>query len=131
MRAFALFAALALVAAPLAFTPSVAHADGIERPQRPRPVRRPAPAPEPELVAPAPAPVIETGPETVTLSTAFFAGSSGGVGADIGGGSYSGTTVVVRGGRAHASAFAYAGARAHAGGRGFGHGGRGGGCGCR
>ncbi|PZO47548.1 MAG: hypothetical protein DCF16_17585 [Alphaproteobacteria bacterium] len=102
MRMLALFAALALVAAPIAFTPSIAHADGIERPRQPRPAL-PRPRPAPELVAPAPAPVVETGPETVTLSNSFFAGG-GGVGADIGGGYYSSTTVVIRGGSAHASA---------------------------
>jgi hypothetical protein len=90
---------------------------------------RAAPAP-----APAPAPVIiEEGPETVRLSESFFAGG-GGVGADIGLESYSSSTVIIRGGSAHASAFAFASARASAGaggrfgGRG-GHG-RGHGCGC-
>jgi hypothetical protein len=74
---------------------------------------------------------VETGPETVTLSDSFFAGSSGGVGADIGVGYYSSTTVIVRGGRASASAFAFASARASARAGGFGHGGGKGGCGCR
>jgi hypothetical protein len=80
---------------------------------------------------PTPPLVIETGPEVVTLSNSFFAGSGGGVGADIGvGGYYSSTTVIIRGSRASASAFAYASARASARGGGWGHGG-GGGCGCR
>lgn len=131
MRALAIFAALALVAAPVLTVPGVAYADGIERPHRPRPRPRPvvrAPAP-----VPLPAPVIEEGPETVTLSNAFFAGSAGGVGADIGTGAYSSTTVIVRGGSASASTFAFASARASAGVGGRGHGGGhgGGGCGCR
>lgn len=132
MRALAMFAAIALIAAPLAAVSSVAHADGIERPRTPRP--RPRPRPEPAPV-PAPAPVVvQEGPETVTLSNSFFAGSYGGVGADVGGGYYSSTTVVFRGSSASASAFAYSSASARAGARGFGrggHGGRGGGCGCR
>lgn len=132
MRVRAILAALALVAAPTLAAPSIAYADGIERPRPPRPrVRRPPPPPAP---IPTPPPVIETGPEVVTLSNSFFAGSGGGVGADIGvGGYYSSTTVIIRGGRASASAFAYASARASArGGGGWGHGGgRGGGCGCR
>ena len=129
MRAFALFAAVALIAAPLAAMPSVAYADGIERPTRaPRP-RAPRPQPAPAPVVPAPV-VVQEGPETVTLSNSFFAGSYGGVGADVGGGSYSSTTVIIRGGSSSASAFAYASASARAGARGFG-GHRGGGCGCR
>lgn len=130
MRVLVILAAMALVAAPVLAAPSVAYADGIERPrpprQRPR-VRRPPPPPP----APIPTPplVIETGPEVVTLSNSFFAGSGGGVGADIGvGGYYSSTTVIIRGSRASASAFAYASARASARGGGWGHGG---GCGCR
>jgi hypothetical protein len=96
MRALALFAAVALIAAPIAAIPSAAYADGIERPRTPRP--RPRPRPEPAPV-PAPAPVVvDQGPETVTLSNSFFVGSYGGVGADVGGGSYSSTTVIVRGG---------------------------------
>ena len=126
MRVRAILAAVALVAAPVLATPGIAFADGIERPRQPRPRPRPAPPPAP---APEPAPVIETGPETVTLSEAFFAGG-GGVGGDIGvGGHYSSTTVVIRGGSAHASAFSFASARASArsgGRRGGGHG-----CGCR
>jgi len=126
MRAFALFAAVALIAAPLAAMPSVAYADGIERPTRPPRPRAPRPQP-----APAPV-VVDEGPETVTLSNSFFAGSYGGVGADVGGGSYSSTTVIIRGGSSSASAFAYASASARAGARGFGgHRGGGGGCGCR
>lgn len=126
MRMRAILAALALVAAPVLAAPSIAYADGIERPRPPRQrVRRPPSPPPPAPPLPA---VVDTGPETVTLSESFFAGS-GGVGADIGaGGYYSSTTVVVRGGRASASAFAYASARASAHGGGWG---RGGGCGCR
>lgn len=129
MRALAMFAALALVTAPVLAVPSFAYADGIERPRQPRPRPRPRPAPQP--VAPAPAPVIERGPETVTLSESFFAGSAGGVGADVGVGQYYSSTVVIRGSGASASAFAYASARASARGgfRGGGH--KGGGCGCR
>lgn len=125
MRALAMLAALALVSAPVIVTPSVAYADGIERPrQRPRPRPRP-PTPPP----PAPV-IIQEGPETVTLSDSFFAG--GGVGADIGVGAYSSSTVIIRGGSAHASAFAFASARASAGAGGhFGRrGGHGGGHGC-
>ena len=126
MRTLGFFTALALAAAPMAVAPSIAYADGIERPQQPRP--RPRPRPAPPRVQPAPpAPVvIEQGPETVTLPSSFFA-SSGGVGADIGGGAYSSTTVIVRGGSARASAFAFASASAH----GYAGGGRRGGCGCR
>lgn len=126
MRALAVLAAFALVSAPIIAAPSVAYADGIERPrQRPRPRPRP-PAPPP----PAPV-IIEEGPETVTLPDSFFAGG-GGVGADISAGSYSGSTVIIRGGSAHASAFAFASARASAGvGGHFGRrGGHGGGHGC-
>lgn len=124
MRALAPFAALALVAAPLFAAPSVAYADGIERPRPARQRQRPRPAP----VTPTPEPVIEySGPETVTLSNDFFAGTSGGVGASVGVGSYASTTVVIRGGHASASAFAFAsvrgGARAGGGGQGA--------CGCR
>ena len=131
MRALVLFAALALVAAPVLVTPTAAYADGIERPRQPRPRPRPRPPAPPveqprEVIEVAPLP---RGPEAVTLDNAFFAASSGGVGADIGGGSYSSTTVIIRGGRAHASAFAFASARASAGAHGFG--GHGGGCGCR
>ncbi len=125
MRLPPLFTALALMAAPVLATPSAAYADGIERPRAPRPRPRPAP----QAVLPAPRlPVIESGPETVTLSNAFFVGAAGGVGADIGGGSYTGSTVVIRGGLARSSAFDFASARARAGGRGHsgGHG-----CGCR
>jgi hypothetical protein len=132
MRALAIFAALALVTAPVLVAPTAAYADGIERPrQRPRPrPRRPAPPP-----TPAPPVIIEEGPEVVTLSDSFFAGG-GGVGANIDVGSYSSSTVIIRGGSAHASAFAFASARAsagvggHFGGRRGGHG-RGHGCGCR
>jgi hypothetical protein len=132
MRVRAMFAALALVAAPVLMAPGVAYADGIERPRAPRQRPRARPAPPPPAPAPVPPPVVETGPETVTLSNSFFA-SSGGVGADIGvGGYYSSTTVIIRGGHASASAFAYASARASARGGGWGHGGgKGGGCGCR
>lgn len=129
MRALAIFAALALITAPVLMAPVPAYADGIERPRAPRPRVRPRPAPAP-VPAPPPA-VIEQGPETVTLSNSFFA-SSGGVGADIGvGGYYSSSTVIIRGGSASASAFAFSSARASARGRGFGHGGGGHGCGCR
>lgn len=132
MRLFVLFVAAFLVAAPLemAFAPP-AHADGIERPRARRPARvRRQPAPEPvrqrEEVR-----IIEDS-RYVTLPASFFAGG-GGVGADIGGGSYSSTTVIIRGGSASASASAFASARASAGARGFGRGGgHGGGCGgCR
>lgn len=123
MRVRAILAALALVAAPAFVAPSVAYADGIERPRPPRQrVRRPQPPPPP--------PVVETGPETVTLDNSFFA-SSGGVGSDIGvGGYYSSTTVIIRGASASASAFAFASARASTGARG-GYRGGGHGCGCR
>ena len=129
MRVRAILAALALVAAPTFVAPTAAYADGIERPRPPQRqrVRRPPP-PRPPAPVP-PAPIVETGPETVTLSNSFFSG--GGVGADIGvGGYYSSTTVVIRGASASASAFAYASARSSA--RSGGYGGhRGGGCGCR
>jgi hypothetical protein len=126
MRPLAIFAALALAVAPVLVAPPVAYADGIERP---RPPRRARPRPQPVVPAPVPPPVIiEEGPESVTLPNSFFAGSSGGVGADIGGGSYSSTTVIIRGGSAHASAFAFSSARASARAGGRGHGG---GCGCR
>jgi uncharacterized membrane protein YgcG len=129
MRALAIFAAIALIAAPVVAMPAPAYADGIERPRRPR-------APRPRPAPPAPAPervVIIEGPETVTLNESTLSG--GGVGADIatGGSYYSSSTVVISGGRA--SAFAYASARASAGvgvRGGFRGGGRrgGGGCGC-
>lgn len=133
MRAFAILAALALAATPVLVAPSVAFADGIERPHRPRPRPRPAPRAPAPLPIPPSAPVIEEGPETVTLPGSFFATSTGGVGADIGTGAYSSTTVIIRGGSASASAFAYATARASARGGGWGHGSHGGhgGCGCR
>ena len=130
MRVRAILAALALVAAPAFVAPTAAYADGIERPRPPQRqrVRRPPP-PRPAALVP-PAPVVETGPETVTLSNSFFSG--GGVGADIGvGGYYSSTTVIIRGGSASASAFAYASARSSARSGGYGGGHRGGGCGCR
>lgn len=129
MRVRAILAALALVAAPAFLAPSVASADGIERPRPPRQrVRRPQPPPPPAPLPPPP--VVETGPETVTLDNSFFA-SSGGVGSDIGvGGYYSSTTVIIRGASASASAFAFASARASTGARG-GYRGRGLGCGCR
>lgn len=129
MRALAIFAAFALVTAPVLMAPAPAYADGIERPRAPRPRPRPRPAPAPEPVAP-PA-IIERGLETVTLPNSFFA-SSGGVGADIGvGGYYSSSTVIIRGNSASASAFAFSSARASARGRSFGHGRGGHGCGCR
>ncbi|MGD9979221.1 MAG: hypothetical protein AB7H66_09695 [Hyphomonadaceae bacterium] len=118
MRVRAILAALLLVVAPAMLAPTAAYADGIERPRRPQPPRRRPPPPP----APVPPRAIETGPETVTLSNSFFAGSSGGVGADIGAGAYSSTTVIIRGGHASASAFAFASARASARGGGFGHG---------
>jgi len=121
MRALAILAALALVTAPVLVAPTAAYADGIERPRprpRPRP-RRPEPPPPPPPV------IIEEGPETVTLPDSFFAGG-GGVGADVGLEAYysSSSTVIIRGGSAHASAFAFASARARAGagGHGRGHG---------
>lgn len=129
MRVRAILAALALVAAPTLMTPPAAYADGIERPRPPRRVRRPQPPPPPP--APVPPPVVERGPEVVTLSNSFFAGSGGGVGADIGvGGYYSSSTVIIRGTSASASAFAFASARSSARGGASGHGG-GHGCGCR
>lgn len=133
MRVRAMFAALAFVAAPVLTAPNAAYADGIERPRAPRQRPRVRPAPPPPAPPPVAPPEVETGPETVTLSNSFFAGSGGGVGADIGvGGYYSSTTVVIRGGHASASAFAYASASASARGGGWGHGGgKGGGCGCR
>jgi len=129
MRALAIFAAIALIAAPVVAMPAPAYADGIERPRRPRAPRpRPAPPapPAPERV------VIIEGPEVVTLHESTLSG--GGVGANIatGGDYYSSTTVVIAGGRS--SAFAYASARASASARGGFRGGfRGGGhgCGCR
>lgn len=129
MRFLTVLAALALVAAPVLAAPSVAYADGIER-QRPR--AAPRPRPEPQLDG-APVP-LQTGPETVTLSESFFAGSSGGVGADISTSTVASSTVIVRGSGARASAFAHASASARVGARGFGGhraGHRGGGCGCR
>lgn len=129
MRALAILAVLALVTAPVLAAPE-AYADGIERP---RPPQRARPRPRPAPVAPAPEPapvVIERGPETVTLPESFFA-STGGVGADVGAGAYSGTTVIVRGGSASTSAFAYASARSSARAGNWGGGGHGGGCGCR
>ena len=128
MRLIAPFAALLLIAA----APALAHADGIERPHH-RVIHHRAP--------PAPVPLVPQhvtqGPETVTLSEAFFAGSPGGVGVDIGGGYYGGGTVVVSSGGARsfavafASASAHAGAGVHVGGHFGGHfGGHGGGCGC-
>lgn len=112
MRMLALLTAFTLFASP-ALT-SVAQADGIERP-RPRVTRRAPPPPAVELLgAPeAPAPVESN---LVSLPDSFFAGG-GGVGADIGGGSFSSTTVIIRGGSASASAFAFASARAGAGAR--------------
>lgn len=121
MRMLALVSALAMFGAPLMAAPSVAYADGIERPRAPRPRPRPAPRPAP---APVPAPAIEQGPETVRLPESFFA-SSGGVGADIATRTYVYTsTRVIAGGRASASAFASARSFARAGG------GHGGGCRC-
>ena len=127
MRLLGLLAALVFVAGPLV---GVAHADGIERPHRPvnhhhaRPHVQPRRAPVPLV------PIRASGPETVMLTQAFFAGSSGGVGADIGTGYIGGGTIVVQSGGG-ASAFAFASARASAGARGGGHfGGHGGGCGC-
>src|ERR1043165_9201523 len=79
MRLLSILAALALALAPLP-----AHADGIDRPHRP-PVHPVRPHRYPPPPAPTPiAPPIPTEPETVTLSQAFFAGSLGGVGADVG-----------------------------------------------
>ena len=75
MRALAIFAALALVTAPVLLAPTAAYADGVER-QRPR-ARPPAPP------APPPPVIIEQGRETVTLPESFFVGG-GGVGAEIG-----------------------------------------------
>lgn len=121
----ALLAALILIAAPLA-SAAPAFADGIERP-RERPRQRPRPAPVPLMgapEAPRPAPVDD---RYVTLSDGFFTGSAGGVGADIGGDSYSSVTVIVRGG-ASARASAFASARASASARG---GAKSGGCACR
>jgi len=124
MRLLIILAALAIAAAPIA-----AQADGVERPQRPavhhlRQHHRPPPASVPL------APPVPVGPETVTLSQAFFAGSSGGVGADVGTGYVGGGTIVVQtggGGRAFAFASARASASAGAGGH---FGGHAGGCGC-
>lgn len=130
MRPLAIFAALTLVAAPIVTAPSVAYADGIERPRAPRP--RPRPRPPAPVPAPAPAPVIEQGPEVVTLSDSFFTGG-GGVGVDIGTGYVGGgTTVIIGGSRASTFAYASASARAYGGARGRGgHGGGGHSCGCR
>jgi hypothetical protein len=77
MRALAIFAALALVTAPVLVAPSAAYADGIERSRQRPPARQSAPP------TPAPRAIIEQGPETVTLPESFFVGG-GGVGADIG-----------------------------------------------
>ena len=124
MRLRAILAAFLLVTAPTLLAPAAAFADGIERPrpQRQRPPRRQPPPPLPP--APVPLPIAETGPEVVTLDSSFFA-SGGGVGSDIAvGGSYSSTTVIIRG----SSASAFASSHASAGSRGSGHGG---GCGCR
>lgn len=129
MRVLALFAAIALLAAP-AFAPP-AYADGIERP-RPRVTRR-APPPRPAPPVEAPPARVEQRVESniVTLPESFFAGG-GGVGADIGGayGVYSSSTVIIRGGSASASASAFASSRASAGARGGGFRGGGGGCAC-
>ena len=84
----------AILVATLAFagasmTAPVAYADGVERPKRAaprpaprRPVARPAPArTAPEAPVPMLLPPMETGPDTVQLSEAFFTGPlSGGVG---------------------------------------------------
>lgn len=131
MRFKAIFAALALIAAPVGFAPAPAYADGIERPPQPQP--RPRPRPRPRAPAPIPPPPVvqqetRVERETVTLSQSFFA-SSGGVGADIGTGYVGGSTVIIQGSSASASAFAFASASARAGGR-FGGGRRGGGHGC-
>jgi hypothetical protein len=78
MRALAIFAALALVTAPVLLAPSGAYADGFERPRQRR-------DPPPTRAAPSPLPAIigEDGRETVTLPESFFEGG-GGVGVDIG-----------------------------------------------
>ncbi len=125
MRVLAILAAFTLIAAPVLSAPGVAYADGIERPRMPRPPRH-RPPPRPQAEAPPPAPIAPQGPETVTLSQAFFNGSAGGVGTDIGTGFVGGGTTVIVGGSAHASAFAFASASARSGG----HFGGQGGCGC-
>lgn len=127
MRLMAMFAALALATAPIVMAAQPAYADGVERP-RPRPRPRVRPAPPAHTPAP-PAP--RRGPEEVTLSQSFFAGSSGGVGADVGGDVIfgGGGTIILRSG-AQAFAFASASARATSGARGH-FGGRRHGCGCR
>lgn len=130
MRGLMWLAVLALVAAPVLSAPSIAYADGIERPN-PRP-RAPRRAPAPPLLGAPEAPRVETDSNVVVLPASFFAGATGGVGADIGVGASSSTVVIVRGGSASASAFASASARAGVGvGARGGHGGRGGGCACR
>ena len=100
MRPIAPFGALLLIAA----VPGFAHADGIERPHHVI-HRRHSPPPTP-LVQP---PITE-GPETVTLSQAFFAGSPGGVGADISGSYDGGGTIMVSSGGARSVAIAFASA---------------------
>lgn len=127
MRALMWIAAVALIAAPVVSTPSAAYADGMERPRPRPPAPRPAPSP-PLLGEREEARSIES--NIVVLPASFFAGATGGVGADIGAGSYSSTVVVVRWSSAAAPAFVSASAGAGAGVRG-GHGGRGGGRPCR
>ena len=133
MQPFAPFAALLLIAAPLAAAaPGLAHADGIERPHHVI-HRRPHRCPPPPAPVPLVPQKVAEGLETVTLSQAFFAGSSGGVGADIESGYIGGGTIMVSssGARsvavAFASASAHAGIGVHAGGHFSGYGG---GCGC-
>jgi hypothetical protein len=103
MRAMTLaLAALAMVSAPV-FTAAPALADGIERPRTERPAPRPRPRPAPRVEEPAPPPVIrESAPQPiyvpappsppsneVHLSDGFFMTPlAGGVGHDLGGGSY-------------------------------------------
>ncbi|MGE3143191.1 MAG: hypothetical protein AB7L65_07695 [Hyphomonadaceae bacterium] len=118
-----------------------AYADGMDEPppvRHHRVHRRAPPPPQPVVLTPAP-----RGPETVTLTNAFFSG--GGVGVDIGTGFVGGGgRTIVNGGSvvavsfssssANASASASSRASARSGGQWGGHGGhkggQGDGCGC-
>lgn len=103
-------------AVPVVAAPSIAHADGVERPRVSRPAARPRPSPRPAPVpvaprAEAPPPqiierIIEREPE-MRLSDGFFYGPlTGGVGfqMDYGAG-MGGGAVIVQGGGGHAFGF--------------------------
>lgn len=115
------------------------HADADGRKGRPAhvappvpPLRMPPPSVKPPTPLPPPVIPFETTSREITLPADF---GTGGVGADINGGSGGGRIVVIGGGAAYASAsasaFAFASARSGGGHKG-GHGGKSGGCGgCR